>query len=972
MGSQLTDAWRQKYPKQYDDLSDEDLEAAILSKHPEYKDLATPPTAKTDAKTDDSEPFEKGNIDLSNRPRVKNADGSTSTVRSMSFGDDQGNEILVPTVVNGKVVSDKEAIDNYRQTGQHLGKFKSVDAANKFAQTLHESEAKKLEDNPDKEESTNSGPSFLDRITSNPLGEIKKGYDTAGDIWKAGNTPLSLAPTKLADTLADPLEEYGNSHNSPLGTAARYGSAFVHNMGEFGSGLTSPIGAASMLLPGAGSAVSKVAPEVGAAIAAAGRAINVPFMLHGAHQVLEGETPSDKLQGLLEGVMGYMGARGHMPSAPEAEPNFRSANIPADSPIDPLSVASPDMVPQGAESNYNSMNAKAPIPDPIEAAVERLRGPRDLSGQNPLKEGPDVRDEAPKGRVSAKTPLEPLTTGVDKPNIEKIPLPTTDDSTAVKLYKAAKGVEPVEETVPVKDLVATQSTFRPDVVDEYTDGTRGNDKLPEVMEYNGKYYISDGHHNILSELQGGATDVKVKNTPVNPELLPPDFKESIKPTEGNIKVPDKSIETPPVKADEPPVTPIAKQLSDSLAAGADPVGVAQKVNQTGRLAGTETQKTNAWRELANVPRSLMTSYDISGPGRQGLPLALNKEYWTSFNDMFKSWGSDRAYQVVKQSIFDHPNFQGPDSLAKRAGLRLSGNEEQFQSHLAEMIPGVAASERAYNGFLGKLRSDTFNRMIDDYRAIGRDPSKDDVLLKSIGTFINDATGRGSLGPKFEKALPALSDVFFAPRLVASRVNMYKTLLNPLTYAQEDPIMRQQALKSLLAITGIGQTIGALGKYAGGTVSNDSTSPDFGKLKVGNSRIDPYAGFQQYAVAASRILSGRTTSSTSNKTIDMDAGKFGQPTRADIAQRFVTSKLAPIPSFVFSLLSGKNFDGTSFNAKQQIAERMIPLAVQDLMDIWKQDPKLFPAGTFAGNNPNLTKSALSVAPVVGFGAQTYGR
>ena len=83
--------------------------------------------------------YGRGNIDLTNRPVVRNNDGSISTVRSMSFRDDKENkEILVPTVVNGKVVSDDEAIKHYYQTGEYLGKFDTVDEANNYAERLHE------------------------------------------------------------------------------------------------------------------------------------------------------------------------------------------------------------------------------------------------------------------------------------------------------------------------------------------------------------------------------------------------------------------------------------------------------------------------------------------------------------------------------------------------------------------------------------------------------------------------------------------------------------------------------------------------------------------------------------------------------------------------------------------------------------------------------------------------------------------
>lgn len=87
---------------------------------------------------------EPGTIDFKNLPVVHNPDGSVSTVRSMSFQDDSGLNILVPTVVRGKVVSEKDAIDEYYKTGRHLGKFNDPMAADRYAQLLHEREADRV------------------------------------------------------------------------------------------------------------------------------------------------------------------------------------------------------------------------------------------------------------------------------------------------------------------------------------------------------------------------------------------------------------------------------------------------------------------------------------------------------------------------------------------------------------------------------------------------------------------------------------------------------------------------------------------------------------------------------------------------------------------------------------------------------------------------------------------------------------
>lgn len=365
------------------------------------------------------------------------------------------------------------------------------------------------------------------------------------------------------------------------------------------------------------------------------------------------------------------------------------------------------------------------------------------------------------------------------------------------------------------------------------------------------------------------------------------------------------------------------------------------------------------QEAVNLPRAIMASSDFSAPLRQGLGLFHRKEYWTSFDDMFKSFGSDKAFRAVQESIQSQPNFKlAQDSNLSLTDLYgLSNREEQFMSTWAERIPimgrGIRASNRAYVGFLNKLRADTFNSLVNNLEKAGLKPHENLILTKELAAYINTATGRGSLG-KLEAHANTLNSVLFSPRLQASRLQLLGKPFMPSTYMKMNPAIRKEYLKTLFSMAGVGTAVVELGKLAGGKVINDPTSSDFRKLKIGNTRLDPYAGMQQYLVAASRLMTNEQTSSNTGRTYEL-GGKFGSPTRLDVAGRFVESKLNPVLSFATTMLRGKDFTGQPVHVQTEIANRFIPIIVQDVLELAQEDPNMIP---------------LAIPASFGMGMQTY--
>lgn len=391
-------------------------------------------------------------------------------------------------------------------------------------------------------------------------------------------------------------------------------------------------------------------------------------------------------------------------------------------------------------------------------------------------------------------------------------------------------------------------------------------------------------------------------------------------------------------------------------------------------------------DILNLPRTLMASFDLSFPFRQGLPLIHTKAWWTSWNDMIKSYGSEKSYRAVMDSILEKPLFERvlnekgklEPSFSERAGLRLtdlaelSSREEAFMSTIAERIPGIGrgvrASSRAFTAFGNKLRADNFEVMIKQAKTIHQNAKKlartpDELakaellnpetniqLAREIASFINNASGRGSLG-MMERHATALNTALFSPRLIASRIQM----MNPVNYIFKSKQVRQAYLKSLMATVGAWSTVAGLMKAGGAEVSLDSNSADFMKPKIGNVRLDPGAGFQQYVVLLSRLSSGKFTSSTTGKESELGGG-YGVSTRKDVLERFIAPKLNPVLGFGYGMLEASKYQ--PFNVPDEAASLFVPMVIQDAIEIAKEDPDLLPF--------------LLPAATVGMGTQVYSK
>ncbi len=358
----------------------------------------------------------------------------------------------------------------------------------------------------------------------------------------------------------------------------------------------------------------------------------------------------------------------------------------------------------------------------------------------------------------------------------------------------------------------------------------------------------------------------------------------------------------------------------------------------------------------NLPRALMSSMDFSAPLRQGLFLIHKAAWWRSFFNMFRYAGSKRAYDDLMESITARPSYhemmQGNLALSN-LGTKLSQREEAFMSAWAERLPIVgklvAASERAYVGFLNKLRADVFDQLLSK---LPEQPTK--TQLRDIAAFVNAASGRGNLTKSLQSSTPLLNGLFFSPRLMASRIKMTTVLIDPRTYTTMDKVARKEYIKSIMSVGSLALLVTSLLAMGGAEVEKDPRSADFGKVKYGNTRYDILGGEGQYITLAARLV--RNSYKTTDGKVKPYGTKYGQANRFDALTKFLTNKASPIPSFVIDYLRGVDPVGKPFKMDEAIVKRFIPMFIQDVMDNIKEEGVEGVAKTAPG--------------ILGVGVQTY--
>lgn len=358
------------------------------------------------------------------------------------------------------------------------------------------------------------------------------------------------------------------------------------------------------------------------------------------------------------------------------------------------------------------------------------------------------------------------------------------------------------------------------------------------------------------------------------------------------------------------------------------------------------------KEVLNLPKAVWSAYDLSAVLRQGGWLAWAHPVRAARNiaPMMRALASERAAVAFEQQLAARPNAP----LYDRSGLylapvtdyniKLTKMEEIMMSRLAEHIPGVRASNRAFMTFLNGLRADSFDAMHTSLSR-WRDTPLNQHELQLIANYINTATGRGDLG-KLAGFAEGLATAFWAPRLVKSRIDLLtmQPLRRGLTekgaWADTKQARALIAVEYARSLAGLAVILGLAG-LAGATVGLDPRSTDYGKLIIGDTRVDLLAGMSQIAVLLTRLASGQTTNSRGQPRaireryrMDWAFGEvpnqvpYGATRAPGLVMNFARQKSTPTVGSALNILTGRTPDGKEVTLGQELARLPVPLAYRD--------------------------------------------
>jgi hypothetical protein len=385
----------------------------------------------------------------------------------------------------------------------------------------------------------------------------------------------------------------------------------------------------------------------------------------------------------------------------------------------------------------------------------------------------------------------------------------------------------------------------------------------------------------------------------------------------------------------------------------------------------------AAREVSGSMRIMQTIGEISASLRQGFigyathPLKSTKAQIQAIKSLVDEDIAKYSVKIFEDNpdaaLFEYANIK-PKRSVGGTGTLGKGEELYSEGALLRMVPGlktvIKLSERHFSTFLNLQRYEIYYPMVREWKKLYPELAQEIIENKGIrveipvngmptpspfyatdaamketakaienldilGDWSNVLTGAGDL-PKFLKNHgQTLNTILYASKLLWSRGSY---IPKGIIYSFKNPAMRKEVAAEIAGLTTMTLGILVAAKQAGADVEIDPRSTDFGKIRVGDTRIDFMGGFQPYIRYTAQIITGQRKSAS---------GRLYEVSPKDTFGRFLRAKESPAVGLIHDMWAGETFIGEGTDlSKENVAriawQKFIPLFIQDVTDAVKQE------------------------------------
>ncbi len=395
-------------------------------------------------------------------------------------------------------------------------------------------------------------------------------------------------------------------------------------------------------------------------------------------------------------------------------------------------------------------------------------------------------------------------------------------------------------------------------------------------------------------------------------------------------------------------------------------------------------------DIGNFLRANKASFDNSFLRQSklllsGHPILAWQAHAAAWQSMFSQKHTEAEWQLITRdpdfAIYDQIRVDtGHDPLRVPAFAATKGTEQYRTSEefgftrqdveraipkFTAWLPHVKYSERGFSAGTNKAVWGVWKQKLAFARRYSEKIASGDVVLKEGEAFdiIQEMTDEQSmLGDLIQRAnlrrfsglAPAMNAFFFAARSKIGRLLLPKHLLGITVRNGKvgfNPRVMKEAWKDFIAWIGYISGIMFLGDWLDiWEVETDPRNAEFMSARIGNTRIDPWAGYRQFVVLYARLITGTGISSVTGAEYDAD------PESA--MQSFVRNSISPLASILLEFWTGRNFLGQviDFADARYWVEQITPFSASDIWEAAEEDWRV--------------GIAVTIPAVYGEGVQTY--